>query len=809
MSSPAPKTDKSDTEQNQETTELKHNGSAILKLIHTIPDLVSDAYESQLSAINELAESLENYQEHNTYQSVADELSQVKPSVLNYIAKQFAKTLNESKKVTSLGEDKALNFHNDHLSIVTDSEIDYQLLLEKGFSESNHNFSGMLVESGWKFCPKAKKSSANAQLDCIRPGFLALILQDAIDHFIEDKQVARIAYRFVGASFFTMLKNFFREISPELSAIVEGYREEEKQQEEQQSTQPQQGNYNNNGLPVADVSNSVSAEDIEQINKTLGTNIDVTGLIKNWDIPPHLTEMVNSDFNGFTELDLSQISPDTQIRTATIEDVSKLLKALTHESLIDTGKMLDTNDVRAALKESLSKLSDEGILTVIDQVSENVLNLVSHLFSSLNESGNFITEVQNQFARLQPSVMQVALTDTKIFQSSDHPVRDYLNQLSNLGVRISDPCEEGFMELRDSVTTILKEFCGDTSVFEAQSQLMAEYTNSSVYAIKHADGEFEAKDFANAMKHSDISDFLESQNHLLEKELTFHKLLKYVWGAILARVIRRHGVDSEQWKLCTEVYASVLWSTQVDATENGKREILRSLPKIVQTIRSLFLDFNLKTELRDAILEHMIQLHLAIIRGTNGKDIKDPGGSSLEVFKSFQGKIMEDTEDSHHAELDAFDSTADFNEERLNNVYERFDQISPFDDNQPHNGDQVDWGDISSEDEAMIHQIRDSKDSLHTQENLQAVFARLNHVPLETVFMLTHNTHRVRCKLVKKSVTLGKFCFRTFDSNEQIEKNKGELALEIIRGNARQIDENNMFDNALERVVMQIQARNA
>lgn len=785
-----------------------NDNSSIIKLIHSIPDLMSEAYQSQLGAIQKLAESLENFQEHKTYQNVAEELAHIKPTILNHVAKQFVKTLDSANKVTSLEEDKALNFHNDHLSIVTDSEIDYQLLLEKGFSESNHNYSGMLVESGWKFCAKTKKSPASVQLECIRPGFLALLLQTTIDSHIEDKQIARIAYRFIGANFFTLLKSFFKDITPELSELVESYREQEKA-EETPATGEKQPTYAGNGLPVAEVSNAVSVEDIEEINNALGTNIDVTGLIKNWDIPAQLEGSNKKNaFEGFTELDLSQISPDTQIRTASIDDVSALLKSLTHHSLIDTDQVLDMNDVRSALKESLSKLSDDGILTVIDQVSENVLNLVSHLFDSLSESGNFITDVQNQLARLQPSVMQVALTDTKIFQSNDHPVREYLNQVSELGIRISEPNEEGFIELRDSVTHILKEFSGDIELFSTQANQLKDYTDNSVYAIKHADGEFEAKDFAAAMKHSAIADFLDSQNHLLEKELTFHKLLKYVWGAILARIIRRHGTESEQWKACTEVYASVLWSTQVDATEQGKREILRSLPSIVQTIRSLFLEYNLKTELRDAILEHMIQLHLAIIRGTDGKNISDPGGSSLDVFKCLQGKIIEDTQDAHHAELDAIDARdTDFNDEHLSNVYERFDQISPFDDNQPHSGDSVDWGDISSEDEAMIVQIRGDHGE-HSNENLQAVFARLNHVPLETVFMLTHNTQQVRCKLVKKSVTFGKFTFRVFESGDLIEKNKGELAVDIIRGNARQIDEHNMFDNALERVVMQIQASN-
>lgn len=789
------------------------NDSSILKLIHSLPDLLSEAYESQLSAINQLAESLENYKDHSTYKNVADELSHVKPSVLSFIASKFATQLSKAEKVASLEEDQALNFHTDHLSIVTDSEIDYQLLLEKGFSDSNHNFSGMLVESGWKFCPAVKETATNAQLDCVRPGFLALILQESLDNFIEDKQVARIAYRFIGAKFFGLLKDFFRDITPELSALVESYREQEKQKAQHAASQNQQAqtasNFTGSNLPMAEVAD-VSEEDLEKINKALGTNIDVTGLIKNWDVPAQLGDTSEECFDGFTEIDFSQISPDTQIRTATIEDVTQLLKNLTHHSLIDTDKVLDTNDVRNALKQSLSKLSDDGILTVIDRVSENVLNLVSHLFNSLTESGNFITEVENQLARLQAPVMQVALTDTKMFQSKEHPVREYLNQVSELGIRISDASEEGYIELRDSVTSLLKEFSGDIKVFEEHTRSLVEYTENSVYAIKHADGSFEAKDFANAMKHTAISDFLDSQNCLLENELTFHKLLKYVWGAMLARIIRRHGTESEQWSLATETYASVLWSTQVDANEEGKRQILRSLPKIVQTIRSLFLEYNLKTELRDAILEHMIQLHLTIMRGTDGKAIKDPGGSSLDIFKTLQGQIMEDTDDRHHAELDAVEvkPASDFNDDHLNNVYERFDQISPFDDTQTFSKDSVDWGDISAEDENMINEIRNSNDMEQSKENLEAIFARLNHLPLETIFLLTVNGQQVRCKLVKKSVALGKFSFKTFDSDELINKTKGELALEIIRGQAKQIDDHNVFDNALERVVMQIQASN-
>ena len=779
----------------------------IIQLITEIPDLFTNSYETEYKMIQELADSLEDYSDHATYQTVATSLRESKSLILRDVSSTFSRSMKASQDIETIGAEKALNFHNDNLSIVTDKELVYQLQLESGFTDSRNNFDKTMIQSGWKFCRTAKEHEINAKLDLVRPGALALILQSALDTHIEDKQVARIAYRFIGGNFFHLLSEHYQVLAPALTELAEALTQNSKAKNKEQNNEKEEHTFPANDLPQVEVN---EVDSIEEIEKAFGTNIDVTGLLRNWDVPAQLNLNSIGDFQGFTDINLDQLSPDTQIKTATITDVVQLLQTLSDKARIDTDQGLDIQDVRSALKTSLSQLSDEGILTVIDKVSENILNLVTHLFENINDQGLLIDDVVSQISRIQAPVMQVALTDSKLFQSNEHPVRQYLNSLGELGIKISDSSEEGFLELRDSISTLLKDFDGKLDSFEKCNHDLCEYIDNSIYDVKHRDGNFEATDYQSAIKFAPIRDFLESQTSMVKNELNFHKLTKYVWGAILAKIIRRHGTGSEAWNHATDIYSSALWSTQVSGDNQGKREILRRLPKIVQGVRALFDEYGLEIRIRDAILDQMIRIHLQIMRGKNGTEIAEDNTVSLELFRCFKGKILSETHSEHNAEFDSME----FNESEnvadpLTSVFTRFDAISPFDMERKTAPQQtIDWGEISETDHKMIDEIRSNtnKQELPSKEKLQSIFESLNQMPLDTILSFTKDSGTRRYRLADKSVTLGKFTFKTFEGEHTLVKTKGELAIDISRNLARIVSDKNLFDDALENVVSQIQS---
>ncbi|OUS28268.1 hypothetical protein A9Q99_12105 [Gammaproteobacteria bacterium 45_16_T64] len=780
------------------TANMRHKESTennLHILISGIPAFFSDSFKKQAKAIAATAEKTENYVDHTAYKSVIQELDNHQSNILQHFNNQYSKALTHSETNPSLQIEQALNFHTDHLSLVTDSELEYQLTLESSFSVSENNFEHCLASSGWNALGDISCEETSSMLDCIRPGFLALLLQNSLDEFLTDKQVARITYRFTGAAFFSILSGFYDELISPLEALSKSLRQKKKDEEEAQEA----------------LENSLPQPQAEELPKghTLppGTNIDVSGLIKNWDVPANLAGNTEGSFTGFSDIDFSQLSPDTEIHTASSDDIAKLLRSLSEKARVESGFESESLDVRSVLKESLKNLTDEGILTVIDKVSENILNLVSHLFEDLGQNNGLIDDVVCQVSRIQASVMQVALTDSKMFQSADHPVRKYINTLGKLGVRVSDSAEEGYYELRDSVSSLLQEFNGDISTFEQHSEQLEEYIEESIYSIKWSDGSYDNEEYKNAVKSSAIQDFLESQQALLNTELNFHKLLKTVWGAILARVLVRKGIDSDEWNSATEIYSSTLWSTQVSSDDSGKREILRRLPKIIQGTRHLFDQYGLNPDIRDALQEQMIQMHLQIIRGIDGQSIEESHGDSLDMFLCLKGRILNETESEHNAEFDAveMESPVEIIDTEAG-LFSRFDSISPFDLDKPAE-EEVDWDSVNTSDSNLIQDLQ-TENSLSSTQELDIVFKQINRLPLDTIFEFHSTDESIppkQYKLNKKSIVLGRYTFKDSDGEDILEKSKAELALDILHGKAKRIEPGNIFDNALESVVAQMQ----
>ncbi|OUR92115.1 hypothetical protein A9Q81_16815 [Gammaproteobacteria bacterium 42_54_T18] len=604
----------------------------VIKHVEQIPDLFLKSYVVESLSIESLARSIENYQEHATYQGVIDCLENVKNSVISNLTQRFNASFSDKACNYRLGDENAVSFHANSLSLVTEKELVSQLNLEKYFFVSQENHEKMLLEFGWTFCTGVFDEASERVLERMRPGFLALIIQQALDSVIDDKQIVRIAYRFICAHFFSALSQHYELMTPSLKKSV---------------------------MKIKESTALLSIDTVES-----ATSIDVTGLLKNWDVPSSLGNKV-SGFDGFTDFD--QMTPDTQIHTASIEDITQLLQLLSNKRLLDSDELLDVCDVRSALKDSLGNLSEEGYLTVIDSVSENILNLVNHLFEDICDNNEYSDSVALQIIRVQSPVMQVALTDSKIFQSSDHPVRRYLNTLSYLGLRVSNQDEEGYAAIRDSVNALIETFHGDTSVFTELTKDLDVYIENSMYSSKWKSEEYHQENGSTNSKYMVVHEFLGSQKSLLNNELAFHKLMFIVWKAILSKIVLRHGSQSKQWNYATKIYGETVWSTQVDANDEGKRGILRRLPGILRGVGELFTLYGLSQEVANTIREHMIEIHLTIIRGTDGKDIAEDPAHALALFSCLKGQVLQEANCDHEAEFDA-----------LHNVIFQFDDIAPF-----------------------------------------------------------------------------------------------------------------------------------
>lgn len=768
-------------------------------LIMQIPKYFSDAYDSAAGKIKSLADTLENIYDHQTYESVHRNMAEARNGALDSFFSNFANLLTNSNGGAELDAERALNFHTSDLCLITESELQQQLKLESGFHSAMEGFEKMLIDSSWRFHPELNELKLAGMIDSIRPGQVAQLIHHALDSSVKDVQTARVVHRYIGWDIYSRLFTSYHSLTPLLYDVCNLMQQNIAQRF------------------IAEIQDAQSDANVSLVRNE--ASLDVSGLINSWEVPPLME--VEYEAGSFSVVD-QNISENKSVNTLKTDELSELLKNLTVNSQLQSVDGISPVELRSALKSSLESLSSEGILTVIDRVSENIINLVSSFFANITNNSDFVPEVALQISRIQIPVMRLSLGNSKVFQQEDHVTRQYINALGALGVRIASPSEEGYFALRDSVDRVLNDFDGEETFFESELQSLNAYIETSVYGVKWA------AEMLNLSEDSDkqnvnIKNFLSAQSALLAKELKFHKLARFVWSEILNRIVLSNGVYSEKWRNAVELYSSILWSTQADSSDIGKREVLRRLPGIVQGVKAMFAEQGIHPRVRDEMLNQMIQIHLTIIRGVSGSEIDDEQISSVEVFNCLQEDIfvqqVEDEIDNENLELAK--QTAPVMqpvirpEDASPSLFWRFDQISPFDDQEAEAVGEAVAEDaevepltdqlviMAAENEAEWSVIGQSTG----EEEMKRLFKLVGGMSVGSIIDFNRKGKRHRYQLVKKSISLGQYTFRDFEGSDFTSMSKAQLVLCFIRGEAKRVGESRLFENSLATAVASIQRR--
>lgn len=783
-----------------------------------ISTLFSKAIKAILKEMQHLSSNADHYLDRNTYAQANSDLQSKASSVISFFEGHLHSHEGETNGLMQSHNpdlNKILNYNVDDLCIVTESELSYQLKLEGSFSSSNSAFEKALIYGGWKSNFELMELDIATELEIVSPGHVATLIQETMDYAIKSKQTARIAYRFVGAILFEDLSLIYEDLTSALREVSYIYSKPD-------SAPIGETTGTGNGTGEGGFDHGPSSDQSAEATETKGTKVDVTGLINNWEVPGGFFED-----DSISNIDLDQLTPDTQIQTLDKEGVSKLLEQLSIQAQNNADSSGKPSAIRSALKDALSSLSGEGMLTVIDRVSENIVNLVSHLFENIINDEDLISDVSYQISRVQLPIMRLALSDTSLFQSPSHCARQYINLLGELGVKISNEEEEGYDTLKDSVEELLREFEKDEYIYERLTHSLDEYIKNSDYNIEQINhsSQLEDEEYLPENQCPHALEFLNSQNELLTNELVYHRFLKIVWGALLSRISKEQGISSDAWKEAADMYGTILWSTQAECDQKGKRHVLRHLPKIVNGMQGLFKTYGISDKIKTALLDQMLQIHLLIIRGTDGKKIIEDTSANMDIFKSLNGGIIDPSNNT----ADTTTTTPTPETAKKNNGLNDCNDLSIAYQFCLKATKDIDFGeevDIS----ALANQLEEEdlppateeltpeseeaavpilSTPVESRENVvKKTFDLVNSFKVGSLYEYDLGERKIRYQLTAISTVFGQFTFVDFQGKRLI-KPKPELVMDIIKGKVKRIGNQKLFDDTLENVVTQIQSHSA
>lgn len=298
----------------------------------------------------------------------------------------------------------------------------------------------------------------------------------------------------------------------------------------------------------------------------------------------------------------------------------------------------------------------------VNPAQQQTVALLSRLFGQILADPRLESAVKDVLARLQTSVVRVALSDPTLLSSHQHPTWTLINQIAAHAAdhaEVSDAHGSAFMAF---VEPLIERLAGD----DAPDATLYEGALSDVQAFIDRETEVQlqqsqaaVKALAEAEQRQTLLPLLRQQvmHQLQSAELseTLRRFLMGPWVEVLAHAMVSPGDDKAEMQTLVGTVDELLWSLERPASELDRDEVRERLPGLISSLKRGMALINLPQAERDSVLDDLMQTHTRRLRGTRAAPPAMPstaaGGAPppdtpQELVRQMRDEVLDHREDA-------------------------------------------------------------------------------------------------------------------------------------------------------------------
>jgi hypothetical protein len=410
----------------------------------------------------------------------------------------------------------------------------------------------------------------------------------------------------------------------------------------------------------------------------------------------------------------------------------------------------DDYDLRHQLEQLLTRVSmKSGKFRVVGGVDEDVINLVAMLFEFILDDRNLPDSLKALIGRLQIPMLKVAVLDKSFFSRGAHPARRLLNEIASaaMGWSSRDESQRDALHARieQVVQRLLNDFVDDPALF---SELLVDFLaftgeerrRSELLEQRTRDAE-EGRARAE-MARAQVQ--YELNRRLVGKTLpqVVVRLLEDAWSKFLLLTWLKHGVQSEEWKAGLVTMDQLIWSVAPHDDSQSRLRLLELVPGLLKSLREGLTSSAFDPFATSQFFSQLETLHVqAFQRETLGNSLPDPANDPAMV------RVLDE-------------------------IVLAGSEPSPVKEAAPR----------LAEDDPALQQVDRLRPGMWVELQEDA-------------------DTRLRCKLTAIIESTGKYVFVNRTGMKVLEKSRMGLAMEFQHGSIHVLDDNLLFDRALDAVV--------
>ncbi len=263
------------------------------------------------------------------------------------------------------------------------------------------------------------------------------------------------------------------------------------------------------------------------------------------------------------------------------------------------------DQIKTAVRRTLH---EKGALDAVEIVNneEKVIDFVSTIFQVILDDDTLCDAIKALLAKLQISVIKLALVDFTFFQNPKHPARRLLNRLTSIGIGVTGKEELLFNKLKSVVHLITENFETDVHIFEIA---LSEVQKLDIYSLEQA-REAEEKAQIKAKTKAKRSSAKRVVIHTIKKYLKDKELPNLMiefclkcWAPHMGIIYMKHGKKSKDWRTSVRTLRRVIEVSQGAHSLYDVRQYIKKPNEFFNYIRSELEYLSSKKQEFDEIIE--------------------------------------------------------------------------------------------------------------------------------------------------------------------------------------------------------------
>jgi hypothetical protein len=298
------------------------------------------------------------------------------------------------------------------------------------------------------------------------------------------------------------------------------------------------------------------------------------------------------------------------------------------------------------LKNVLHQLKTSSVGQSMGQVDAMTLDIVAMLFDQLFDDPKIPIALKGLIGHLQLPMLKVAIADKELFTKKEHPARQLLDTLGQIGLRL--PHDFGadnalFGKLEKFVKELVEGFQEKMEIFDKVRAELEE-----IIAEQDA---FVAQEMESSSKELELSERLALAKVSAEDEIKKRvggrtdiprpivRFLALQWIKYLVVVGARDGRESESWKQSLQTMDDLLESIRPKATLEERRGVARIIPALLKRLRTGVAESGIEDAVSQAFFQELMKCHTEAMHAPSTatesmtkRPVAEPGKSAADTL---------------------------------------------------------------------------------------------------------------------------------------------------------------------------------